>query len=305
MKNYSNWKLPHFTWGSINEFARGWAKTPGIHTIAMPEGYDLDILVNDYVAKSSPHNALLVFFGGAVTNRETMQGPFFSGVSVSNECELPLIAISDPSVDLREGLNLAWYTGGPKQNLQWNLEWLLRLVNKTTERELLLVGGSGGGFAALQYARALGDLASAFVWNPQTDIFEYGEIFVKIYLHEVFGIANINLDRLDWKDFYKGYIRQFIESSIVGSSTLSSPKRVLYLQNFSDWHNRGHLMPLLAETGNQHLSLDKGSHSVAPNAQVAIDDFESGHNPPSPELIKNIIRQMIDTRVHPSDVSLT
>lgn len=304
MKNYEQWNLPHCTWSSVEEFENQWNRSAGVHSITMPEGYVLDILANEHVDTADARLSLLVFFGAAVARREAKSGPFFSGVGLSNGCKLPLVAISDPSVDNFDSVNLAWYTGGAKQNFQRNVELLLRALVRATNRELLMSGGSGGGFAALHFSSLLGDVASAFVWNPQTDIFEYNEVFVKSYLREVFGFAHSSLARPDWKAFCRGRINQHVISSVAVESTIQNPHRILYLQNHSDWHTEGHLLPLLSTVSKDSLAAQKGSHVLGARKLVVIEDFAHGHAPPPTALITMILKQMIDPTVDPADVNL-
>ncbi len=291
-KNYLQWKNLHYVWDNVSDFEDRWAGLKGVHTILF--GNDeapIDIYVNDHVVTES-HAVQPIFFTGAVSNRDDKKGPFFSGLGITNGLNLPMIAVADPSLDADPSLSLAWYTGGPSDNYASNLARLLEAIHRSLGRELLLVGGSGGGFAALNIGRHFNGTYSVLVWNPQTDIYEYSERFVKVFLKSRFNFANISLGRSDWKDFCRIRTDSKISTNVLSAETVTKPRRFVYLQNATDWHRDKHLTPLWSRVS--HLELVDGLNKLDPNRVVFIDNFANGHAPPSAKLIGSLMGQLMN-----------
>src|SRR5690606_40243474 len=68
--------------------------------------------------KETTHKATPIFFSGAISNRTTQLGPFFSGLGMTKRLGLPLIAIADPALDADRDLKLAWYLGDATDNFR-------------------------------------------------------------------------------------------------------------------------------------------------------------------------------------------
>lgn len=62
------------------------------------------------------------------------------------------------------------------------------------------------------------------IWNPQTDILDY----VSEIVDEYFKVSNVKKEQIQCS---------------VRNNTLSSNKKVLYLQNINDWHFKKHMIP--------------------------------------------------------------
>ena len=146
---------------------------PGVHVIWLSPATHLDVLVVGDLHDATADRAVPVFLSGAVTGRNGASGPFFSGLGVMSEVGGPYLCLSDPTLDHDSELALGWYTGLPGEGVREALAHLLATVHSRLGREVLLVGGSGGGFAALSLAEVTSVPTSVFVWNPQTDILRY------------------------------------------------------------------------------------------------------------------------------------
>src|SRR5690606_26518123 len=97
-------------------------------------------------------SSMLVCFNGAVSRQGARKGPFFSGLSITESLDIPCFFISDPSLDLPEQLTLSWYAGNQHQpNFQTNVAKFLNAVAVKYTLKVLLLGGSGAGFAALSF----------------------------------------------------------------------------------------------------------------------------------------------------------
>lgn len=167
----------------------------GIYRIQLEDGnVSIEILAKNFdIFHSEASVKNIVFsFAGAISGRAEKQPPFIELVGVVDKLakRIPLVAFSDPSLRLSNKLNLAWYAGNkacPKLAIHIG-KFIQALVDKYRVRPVL-VGASGGGFAALKVMEALDDPeAQAFVWNPQTDISQYEPWAVKAYMEYCFGI---------------------------------------------------------------------------------------------------------------------
>lgn len=275
--DYTRWSAAHIHWDSPAHFAAGDAWGDGVHTISLGGGPGLDILFS-----GQPHTAgsvIPVFFNGAVTGRETKSGPFFSGSGLAGKAGLPFIAISDPSLNLDVSLGLAWYAGNRFSNVQDQITDTLAAIAQRSGRELLFIGGSGGGFASLHYGGRLGTVASALVWNPQTEIHKYNPAFVDNYMRLAWGDAECTAT-----------------TSVVGSL----PKRLLYMQNASDWHVPNHTQPFLEAGGFTHRG--RGVFESGADRVACLASYGDGHAAlPEPELL-TALELMVDPAATASQV---
>lgn len=301
-KNYAQWKVLHYMWDSVEDFKSRWNGLAGVHTIAFDnDAPAIDIYVNEFVAQKG-HDVQTVFFNGAVSKRDRKAGPFFSGLGICFNYKLPLIAVADPTLDDDLDIDLGWYLGGPDDFFEPNLRSILSAIAEILCRELIFVGGSGGGYAALNFARHFAGSSSALVWNPQTDIYEYSERFVKSFLKSRFGFAHSTLARSDWKEFCKIRTSNKITTDLLDVTTLASPRRLIYLQNSTDWHRKSHLEPLWNLTNDTPLF--DGKNKIDSNHIVVVDKFAEGHAPPSSKLIASILYQLQDPKADAENIQL-
>lgn len=258
---YDAWEDAHVEWPSIAAFAAAPAWIDGIHTISLGRGPAIDLLF-----RGSPlEDAVVpVFFNGAVTERESKAGPFFSGQRIAAAGGFGFIAVSDPSTNLHESLGLAWYAGHRHGSLQDELTEILAVIARRSGRELLLVGGSGGGFAALHYGHRLGESASVLVWNPQTDVLSYNPAFVRNYLQHAY---DLELPERDWEPVAR--------KAFPGALTVlgSRPRRLLYTQNSTDWHIERHTRPFL----DGYVHQGHGRFEADPQHVVLVATYGQGH----------------------------
>lgn len=288
-KNYKQWKCLHYSWDSVEHFIEDFTWRPGVHTIRFQAmNLEIDIMLND-VQPDSSLVRLPILFSGAISQRESKSGPFFSGLKIAKTFEFPMISIADPLLDSKPELSLGWYTGGTEDRLIEALSSFLVAISACLKVELLLAGGSGGGFAALNLSRELAERASVFVWNPQTDIYNYGERHVKQYLRQVFSFAHGTLARSDWKAYCRPRTDRLLATNILVRDLLRLPKKLLYLQNRTDWHLDMHARPLWKLSSSADLTA--GMNAIDGEHVVVVHDFASGHDPLDPNLIGSVIRE--------------
>ncbi|MDC7713710.1 hypothetical protein PQU96_06100 [Vogesella sp. LYT5W] len=281
-KDYAQWKCEHYS-HYFDEISSDRNLTnSGVHTLKS-EKYDIDLYVNniDGADSSLP---LLVFFNGAVSNREEKKGPFFSGVSLSNHLGLPSLSFSDPTVDNINELNLAWYAGSSAApDLRDRIIFLINLFHRITNRKIILLGGSGGGFAALSIVDALMCPTIAIVWNPQTSITLYNQEAVSRYLKLAFKCP-VEVDAYTYLS----------DNNIVHDLChlrKNNNGRILYLQNRTDWHLKSHALPY---ANSQNYKITRNNGRWENNLSIYVGDFGVGHVAPSRDVLDKILKIYVE-----------
>lgn len=259
--------------------------------------YSIDIFCEKF-SLIERSDKVLFFFSGAVPEREKKVAPFFSGRSISKQFNLPVVCISDPAFNICENLTLAWYSGGDKlPKLQENICSLIRRISELYNVEPVLIGGSGGGFAALLQSGKLSQLDIAntcIIWNPQTDIVKYSYRFVKAYYDELF---------LSDQDALYGYFSppknsadisgRLSKRGIINSLLLFDYRKskILYLQNKKDHHYEVHARPFIDNLELKSTS-SKGRVFSKGNISLVLGDWGEGHSPPPGATIAKSIKNM-------------
>jgi hypothetical protein len=281
-------------WGSIEDFVGALPVPAGVHVVSLPGGAHLDLMVRGDLASIAPDAVLGVYFSAAVSGRADKRPPFFSGSGMSDKLGLPAISLSDPGLEGDGKLSLGWYTGHAGEHMQDTITQLLGGLADRLHRELLLIGGSGAGFAALTYAHRLGRRASALVWNPQTDILDYIRPTVERYLRDQFD---------DPVDLSLGQARQALSKRLIDAGihhavrtrpSTGGARRVLYLQNAGDWHLRAHARPYvegfaLRPDGPGTLAATDRDH------RLVVSRVAEGHGVPPYKLLSGLVRTMSRT----------
>ncbi|WP_411732806.1 alpha/beta fold hydrolase [Paeniglutamicibacter sp.] len=207
----------------------------GLSTISYNERV-LDVLVNP----SEGAETLILSFHPAVTN-EKVTRPYFVGAGVFRTLQAHKVYFADPTLELNDELKLAWFAGNSEQrSVQDDLTRIIEhLVRGLGAKHVILVGTSGGGFAALHYSARIPN-SLAFVVNPQTDLLKYHRQHVMKY------------SKLAWNihTFEKAHqvLPQRTTTSVVGQYAAGPENSVLYLQSATDQHHiEHHMTPLLQE----------------------------------------------------------
>lgn len=265
-RDISPLRTPRNSYSSLRNFEQAPTLSSGIYEI-WENGLPIDISLK--ILKGAP---LVVVFHGAAN--PDVRLPWLSGHGVLSSLPVSHLSISDPSLYLNPALNLAWFAGS---SIQSNLPDLLtRIISKvkasTIASQLILLGGSGGGFASLRLAPEFSE-CTAVVMNPQTVVEKYHRPHVDRYI------------KLAWEG-NKKLFRDTTEGSAINAikSSNNSPT-VFYLQNSRDsFHAKAHLAPFLEEfSGTNNFYL----------LQKAWND---GHTPPPKELITDVMRKVIIQR---------
>lgn len=280
-------------WGAAEQFHGATVREDGVHVIVGPSGSELELLLGGrpFEQLTGP---VLVVFSGAVTKRSERVPPFFSGRGIAEKSGVPFIAISDPALNLAPDLNIAWYAGTQAQDVQTQIETVLLPLSQRLGRDLWMVGGSAGAFAALEMGHRFGRRCSVFIWNPQTDIAEYSPPLVKAYATRAFPAHARDLGGPQWKqklrdvmDFYgrRRSVLDFLPSQ--------APGRLFYLQSASDWHVQKHCGPYL--DAHDYRRLSAGLWARSTDQVVWMADTGQGHAPPSTDKVVEILKRLFRT----------
>lgn len=194
------------------------------------------------------HKGILVCFSGAVTKREKKSAPFFSGLNISEKLDVPIISISDPSLELSNELNLAWYTGNSNiKNLPIVIAEILDKVSNILNTRLIIFGGSGGGYATLAVISQMENEVFGAVWNSQTSISKYNQHAVINYIKESFPEHDIRSD-----DLYSTLEEIGIMHDLTPlyEKNKKNNYKILFLQNTGDkFHLENHTKPFMKSIG--------------------------------------------------------
>ncbi|MGP5090392.1 heparinase II/III family protein [Brachybacterium tyrofermentans] len=151
------------------------------HRLALPGGpgeralhtVTVGPLVLPLALDPAPGDTLTVLFHGAL-DRARIRLPMFQRWSQQLALDAgPTVAVGDPTLDLSGALGLGWYLGTEKTDLVPAIaESIATIASSLGASRIVLVGGSGGGFAALHVSAHLPD-AVAVVMSPQNDLRRY------------------------------------------------------------------------------------------------------------------------------------
>lgn len=238
----------------------------------LDEGIPLDALV---VARGT--SALVVSLHGAI-DRATTRLPRFERLRMLLEHNVSLVCFGDPTLQLSEGIPLAWYTGWRGLDVHAEIAYRLkRIAEMLGASKIILTGSSGGGFAALQISSFIeGSVALAF--NAQTSIAEYRVDGV------AWGVQRGYVQTV-WDDIWQkldppgrvedGAWVEGIEDRVSAVKRYSSKvaNRTYIVQNEEEFHYREHFLPFLAAAlaaGNDVLPSTnrEGTRHNPPHAQT-------------------------------------
>jgi len=273
----------------------------GIHRIGNPAELTVDLYVNGLERlKSAKAGAfVLIELSGAVSNRQGKKAPFFSGIGIARSLDLPLIAVSDPTLSMDSEVPLAWYAGNASMpDLQSRLARLLERISTSTGARLLIFGGSGAGFAALQLSSVLQCPVSVLVWNPQTAISDYVPNFVAQYITAAFpqhagAVVTVLKETPDAQPrLLKSILEQTGVQHDVRVLPVSDMVEVIYLQNSDDWHVPRHVRPYMASRNWEQCGKGYISKPVG-NVGIHFGQWGAGHAAPPKEVIEQVIRTLV------------
>lgn len=129
----------------------------------------------DFIFAPKPETGRLIVFFSGDARRSTFDPPVFQRWSWASKFPASCLYFSDPALYHDSNLGLAWYAGNNHGDY---LEHIAKIVASVAEKvgaredQVFSYGSSGGGFAALRFARYYSGLHVIAI-NPQTDLWKY------------------------------------------------------------------------------------------------------------------------------------
>lgn len=291
--NYTRLNTPIYHFDSVEEAVPNFSHE-GLYSINIGHpDLPLDLLVKNF--DKTRKDTVIIAFAGAVPNRQQKSPPFFefTGVSQHLSSTVPFIAIADPSLYIDQSLNLAWYAGNSYlPDLQQKITRLLDLIAEFYGCRLVLLGASGGGFAALSTLAMLNtDNVFVFTWNPQIKIANYEAWAVKRFLSTCFGVPSNEMST------HESLKTAIIKSGVSGEAQHKRGKgKIIYFINDADTSHIFHHMKKYF----QSVSMEKinDQNFLSGNALVHVGHFGSGHAGPSKDIVIEAVNDVISNK-HP------
>jgi len=276
------WKTQVFDFASMEAFVAAPLPSEGI--VRIGEGFGKVEFKLEGGGGEAKQNYFLVAFSGAILSRATITAPLFSGVGLSRSLEMPLLAFADPVVSASPAVCLGWYAGGKGGvGHSRNVAWVIDHVARITGRTPILIGGSGGGFAAISAMRYMAVPARGFVWNPQTVIAHYEPEFVRNYIKVAFPDAHGD------NTFSETLANAKVDQDVC-SASYGAPSCLVYLQSDSDHHHiQEHMKPFM-RLGQWRDHNESTTISHDRRIIVRTGDWGEGHAVPPKHLIEAMIR---------------
>lgn len=282
-RSLERWKVRHVEHPSVDAFLSSGEIANGVHTILGGES-PIDLLV-----RARRGRPIVFSFHGNTPRSSALKLPVFTGLNVTGDLDVSLVALSDPTLHLDADLRLAWFAGSARLRLQAILPAILARIAQALEAtRVMFFGGSGGGFAALHYAADFPDSLTV-VWNPQTDLRRYNPSHVEEYGRAAFGWTNLSEAR--------ARLPEEVSSSLLRVYAPRRDNMILYLQNNSDGHVAGHMQPFLTGLGVDVSRLGVGqliSTSATPSIWVHLASWGEGHASPPADFLSEVLRRFVD-----------
>src|SRR5699024_2072505 len=141
----------------------------------------------------APGDTLTVMFQTAI-DRARVHLPIFQRVRFQKELGAgPVVAFADPTLDMSRELRLGWYLGNEELDLHRSIANAVRvLAEQLGVKNIVLQGGSGGGFAALQVGSRIPG-SHVVAANPQTDLRRYSIRAYRNAMVAAFGLDGTSL----------------------------------------------------------------------------------------------------------------
>jgi hypothetical protein len=226
---------------------------------------DLGQIVPSAYVADEPGDILTVYFHGA-TDRGRLSTPRYERLRSFAELGLgPLLFFSDPGLDLDSRMILSWFIGTEARDQHAEIANMIRMhAARTGVEKVLLVGNSGGAFAALQVSAYLpGSKVVAF--NPQIQVKHYVPRIADTAMWNLFGETDRYAERPDAHRI--DVIEKF--------SLVDFDRDVVLIQNTGDDHHfNDHFIPF-------RDAFAKSPHPELLECQTP--DLGAGHRVPPPD----------------------
>ncbi|MDC7109707.1 hypothetical protein [Corynebacterium afermentans] len=217
--------------------------------------------------RNAGEKTLLVTFSAATT-RAAENVPVFSGAGTTRNLDCNVLMISDPTMVLDRDTTVAWYAGNRLQpKLQDDIARLIQYFAQGDQ--VILLGGSGGGYAALVQHAKLPN-ATSLVFNASTRL--SGRPIFQAYHEKLWSVEDPselpNSLILDLRDVYRNEVSG----------------EVYYVQNSFDQNFvKNYFWPFV-----EALHEENKFYFLTPF-------YANGHVPLSSDSIKSMLEVLIET----------
>lgn len=294
--DYKKWEYPQYKYGQKKTLTIDVLNKSGIHSFASGvSGLSLDFLSLGFGKEYANSKSFLVVFNGAVgeTTRATAVAPFFSGTGLSNLMKMPLLAVADPTLALDDRITLAWYAGNHHvKDIYESIASAIDSIATKTGRTPIFVGGSGGGYAAIQTISRTKHSGSCVVWNPQTSIGAYymeaGLRYITTAFPNLIVPPESTVTSKAFQDFLDTTLGH-LPHRLPNISTLAAHHKIIYMQNVSDTsHMSRHAGPWLNQGKFASIN-EKSFLNDAGNVLFFPGDWGTGHVSPPIQYLTDLI----------------
>lgn len=215
---------------------------------------------------------LTVMLSGAV-DRARMNLPVFSRMRIQRGLKAgPILNFADPTLDLGTGLGLGWYLGTERVDLAPLMAQVAQRVAEALGAErIVVVGPSGGGFAAMQVAAFIPG-AHTVAMNPQVDVSRYYSRHVSAVYRAAFGCAIADLPE---------YLRPRTNVLARFDEMGRMPELTLFQNTGDEFHAQSHARPL-REYATAH------GHTI----HVVEENTGPGHRMPSNDTYAKLMAEV-------------
>ena len=220
--------VPRHTWGGPEDLD---VQERGLYTEHF-EGEQYDFIF----APKPETKRLIVFFSGDA-RRTTFDPPVFQRWSWASKFPANCLYFSDPALYKQSDLGLAWYAGNNGGDYLTHIAKVVRDVASAIGVDhggVFSYGSSGGGFAAIRFARYYEGLRVIAI-NPQTDLSRYATKWTDRMSRACYDVES--LASVPREEHYK--------FTALDLDTLSRAQEIFLAQNTVDTdHYENHYKPL-------------------------------------------------------------
>lgn len=275
-----------------NRDIRHMIEKDGTHRLSF--GLDRVIIAHSQGLGVTEDAFLVVFDGNRTDRKEHEHGPFYAGRGLAAELQLPYISFSDPTLELSKELSIGWYAGNYKfPNYQMQVAKIIDAISYVSFGRPILVGGSGGGFAALLQSTLTNCETSAFVWNALTDLQSSQQLFTEPYARIAMPVKGE--DKAQHPQTFARRLDEISTISRVHITDIRQNAQIVYVQNRTDlrYHTNG-MRAFLGPSMNYSTRGDEHStFSKSGNVVTWTGSWGSGHVAPPREIILETIEKLV------------
>ncbi|MGM0929174.1 MAG: hypothetical protein ACQEXN_05640 [Actinomycetota bacterium] len=223
----------------------------------------------DFIFAPKPETGRLIVFFSGDARRSTFEPPVFQRWSWASKFPASCLYFSDPALYHHNNLGLAWYAGNSQGDYLAHIAEVVTSVADTMgvgEDQVFSYGSSGGGFAALRFARYYRGLRVIAI-NPQTDLWKYPVKWTNRMSRVCYGADDLGGVAQD---------QQYKFTALVPEVTAGS-RSIFLAQNVQDTdHYENHFIPFKkyveslgdVEKLTYHEFFDESGHAGAENQET-------------------------------------